>query len=76
MIHNMLTHVDVLIHGPYKGWTVKDVLMVDPDELIRFTEDRLEPYYNVSPAVLREAYELAQDKLGWDEFMALWNRSE
>lgn len=75
MIHNVLTHQDVLIHGPYKGRTVGEVLRVDPEELTRYTENGCEPYYNVSPSVLREAYSKTQDQLGWKEFLALWDRS-
>lgn len=75
MINGLLTQQDILQHGPYKGWTVQDVLDTDPIELTAFTENGCEPLYNISPAVLRTAYEKAQDKLGWDEFTTLWDRS-
>jgi len=74
MIHNVLTHNDKLKHGPYEGWKVKDVLAVDPEELTRYTANGCEPIYKVSPAVLKEAYSKSQEQLGWDEFLALWNR--
>jgi hypothetical protein len=67
-----LNHADVVPHGPYKGQTVQWVLDNDPDELTAYTQDNLEPKYNINSEVLHDAYWKTQDRLGWDEFIKLW----
>jgi len=75
MIDGKLTLIDRIPHGPYEGRLVSEVLAVDPEELTAFSSDGCTPVYDVSPAVLKAAYDRIQDRLGWDEFIALWDRS-
>jgi hypothetical protein len=64
----------VLDHGPYAGSTVRDVLNIDPDELLRFDSSfGYSPVYDLRPDILAVVYAKAQDRLGWQEFMEIWN---
>jgi hypothetical protein len=76
-MNRKLTLNDVLSHGPYSGKTVAYVLKNDPSELLEYNpENYLIPHYDVQPEILQEAYKLSQDQLSWDEFIALWNRTD